>query len=161
MLCVMASPALTIYRMLLGLIVVLCLVFLGGTAYWFFFHRGDEPIAVLGAQSAPETQEFAEAHIFTGIGRLRLSTAGPQSAMVILTITFPYIPTDRAFAEELAARIGDFRTIAGDYFLSFNIEELLVKDEEEIKAELLELFNQVLRLGRIQILFFNDFLLFD
>ena len=154
----MASPALTIYRILLGLIVTLSLVFLAGTAYWFFFQRGNEAIAVLGTQGTPETNGE---RIFTGIGRMRLSTAEPQPAMVILTVNFPYSSGDRAFAEELATRVRDFRDITGDYFLSVNSQELIDKSEEEIKTELLEAFNSILRLGSIQTLFFNDFLILE
>ena len=157
----MASPALTIYRILLGLIVILSLVFLGGTAFWFFNHRGNEAIVILGTQRVPETNGIPEEHIFTGIGRLRLSTAEPQSAMVILTINFPYSSGDRAFAEELATRIRDFRTITRDYFQSISGQELMNKSEEQIKTELLQAFNSILRLGRIQSLFFNDFLILE
>ena len=149
------GPALTIYKILLGLIVILSLIFLGGTAYWFFSHRFNQEVS--------ETHGIAplDEQIFTGIGRLRLNTAEPQSAMVILTITFPYSPGDRAFAEELAARIRDFRTITSNYFLSINTADLLIKNEEEVKFELLEEFNSILRLGSIQILYFNDFLILD
>jgi flagellar FliL protein len=117
--------------------------------------------SIRGTGDELELQELPGAHTFTGIGRLRLSTAEPQSAMVILTITFPYSPEDRAFSEELATRVRDFRAIAEAYFLSLSIGDLGNKSEEQIKADLLERFNRVLRLGKIQTLYFSDFMIFD
>ena len=101
------------------------------------------------------------------MGVLRLSTKDgtssleSPSAMVILAVTFPYSPEDRAFSEELAARVNEFRAIVKDYCLSFTSDELRSKREDEIKADLLESFNRVLRLGKIQTLYFNDFMIID
>ncbi|MDR1128818.1 MAG: flagellar basal body protein FliL, partial [Treponema sp.] len=99
--------------------------------------------------------------IFTGIGRIRASTGAPEPATVILSIAFPYPSQDRAFSEELAARIGDFRSGAIAYFASLSTEELRQKDEAAIKTELLGRFNDLLRLGRITALYFSDYLIIE
>jgi flagellar basal body-associated protein FliL len=146
----------------------LCLVFLAGTGYVLFL-QGNGVSRFFGTQGIPGNegvQGAAEAgepgiHTFTGIGRLRLSTAEPQSAMVIVTITFPYSPEDRAFSEELAVRVRNFRTITEDYFQSTHAKDLRNRSEAQVKADLLERFNRQLRLGKIQTLYFNDFMIFD
>ena len=150
------TPFLIVYRILLALFLVLALIFLGGTAYGLLFRKNME---VPGASQVQGTSRDPEEHIFTGIGRLRLSTN--NSAMVILTVTFPYSTEDRAFSEELAARVRDFRTITEEYFQSASAGELQGKSEEQVKTDLLERFNSVLRLGKIRILYFNDFMILE
>jgi len=113
----------------------------------------------------PENNQFdisqigAEEQIFTGIGRIRIPTADPQSGMVVIFVSFVFNPEDRPFSEELALRVGDFRNIVREYIGSFPISELQRLSEESIKAELLRKFNAILRLGQIQILYFNDFMI--
>ncbi|MDR1803554.1 MAG: flagellar basal body-associated FliL family protein [Treponema sp.] len=96
---------------------------------------------------------------FTGIGRLRISTADPQPGMVILFVSFIYHPEDRVFSEELMLKIRDFREIIVEYIGSFTIEDLQTQEEENIKHELLRRFNAVLRLGQIETLYFSDFMI--
>jgi flagellar basal body-associated protein FliL len=95
---------------------------------------------------------------FTGIGRIRISTADPQPGMVILFVSFVYNPGDKLFSEELVLKIKDFREIITDYIGSFSVEELQKQEEENIKLELLRRFNAVLRLGQIETLYFSDFM---
>ena len=147
-----------IHKFLLALLVCLALVFLGGTVYSLFFRQ----------KPAEFTVPSPTDRIFTGIGRLRLpaannaGTAGTgQGPVVILSITFPYEPEDRPFTEELASRVGEFRSITGEYFLSFTAASLAKKSEEEIKKELLDRFNRILRLGKIGTLYFNDYLVLE
>jgi flagellar basal body-associated protein FliL len=87
------------------------------------------------------------------------SGGGTGASTLILSIAFPYPPRDQAFSEELASRITDFRAIAGDYFSSLSAESLAGLNEETAKAELLRRYNGVLRLGKIETLYFNDFLI--
>jgi flagellar basal body-associated protein FliL len=165
-------PTITIiYRSLFVLLLFLVIFFLGATVYAFFFRNADgaslpgSSVDVFPAISAAQ----GEQSIFTGIGRLRLSTADESGAnltealpvTVVISVTFPYKPDDRAFSEELAARIRDFRTLTESYFLSIKSEELKNMNEEQIKADLLERYNSVLRLGKIDTLYFGDFMLLD
>ena len=154
-----------VYRLPLGLILIMVLFLLGGTFYGFYFQKETGTMSASGTrnpgnQVVQGTQAFPEEHVFTGIGRLRLSTDN-SSAMVIFTVTFPYSPEDRAFSEELVARVKDFRIIAEGYFKSFTATEIQNKNEQQIKTELLERFNRVLRLGKIQTLYFNDFMILE
>jgi hypothetical protein len=78
---------------------------------------------------------------------------------VILAVGFPYDPGDLFFAEELSARVGDFRRLSAEYFASLSAGELLELGEGIVKAELLRRYNSALRLGRIGRLYFNEYMI--
>jgi flagellar basal body-associated protein FliL len=151
-----------ISRILAVIAAVLALILLAGTVYALVLRGKSEKTEAVapvpGENPSPEAEIDG---MFTGIGRIRASTGSPEPATVILSIAFPYSPRDRAFSEELAARIGDFRAGAIDYFASFSTEELRQKDEAAIKTELLECFNGLLRLGQITTLYFGDYLIIE
>jgi flagellar basal body-associated protein FliL len=102
-----------------------------------------------------------DAAIFTGLGRLRCPTAGPGPVLVILQASFPYFPGDRPFSEELVFRLRDFRSLTAAYFAALSPEELRSKGEDQVKAELLEKYNALLRLGRIETLYFNEYMVVE
>ncbi|MDR3166537.1 MAG: flagellar basal body-associated FliL family protein [Treponema sp.] len=160
---------LTLYRVLLVITILLALVLLGGTLYALvFFDPAAGPLnrspATLSAPAPGRTASspsVPEEGVFTGIGRIRANTADDDPGTVILFVTFPYAPEDRAFSEELVARLGDFRNATRDYFGSLREEELRSMGEDALKEELLRRYNALLRLGRIEILYFNDFMIVD
>lgn len=147
---------LVLYRVLVGVVFLLIFVLFGGTLYALVFRgsagRGD-------SQGAPIPGEAGG--VFTGIGRIRAVTAGPRTATVILSATFPYPPEDRAFSEELAAKIGQFRGITAEYFAAFPVEELRRKEEGAVKEDLRQRYNSILRLGSITRLYFNDYMIIE
>ena len=157
-----------LYRVLWGVVFALALALAGGTLYAYF--RGSAagdgrgpctpPGSGRGAPAAASRAEGDES-VFAGIGRIRVSTSGPDPAAVIVSIAFPYIAGDRAFSEELAARLPDLRRTTEDYFASHSSEELRRQSEPDIKDELLRRYNSILRLGRIERLFFSDYLVID
>jgi len=143
----------SLYRGLLICLLLLGLIIIGGTIYQVFFHDNSpryDQINIL-----PES----EGQTFTGIGRIRISTADPEPGMVILFVSFIYHPDDKFFSEELVSKIGDFREIIMDYIGSFSIENLRKLEEEYIKLELLKRINAVLRLGQIETLYFSDYII--
>jgi flagellar basal body-associated protein FliL len=150
-----------ISRILAIIAIVLALILLAGTVYGLVLRgKSGKPETAASAPGGPSPEAGLDG-MFTGIGRIRASTGAPEPATVILSIAFPYSPQDKAFSEELAARIGDFRSGAADYFASFSTEELRQKDEAAIKAELLERFNGQLQLGQITTLYFSDYLIIE
>jgi flagellar basal body-associated protein FliL len=154
-----------IYRALLILLFFVGLLLLGGTLYALVFLR--EGNRAVSGQPLGALPPAGEEQLFTGIGLIRVSAGDDDSPTIIVSITFPYSQADKAFSEELAARIGDFRTIAADYFKSLSAGELgssdSIKsiDENVLKEELLSRYNGILRLGKIRVLYFNDFLYLD
>jgi len=99
--------------------------------------------------------------IFSGVGRLRIPLAGQPPATVVLSVSFPYPADDQSFAEELATRTGDFRSIAIGYFSALRREDIARLDEAATKNEILARYNALLRLGRIQELYFTDLIIID
>ena len=143
-----------VYRGLLIVLLFFGLVFIGGTLYGVFFHNNPSE-----NEQREALQIRDEGQIFTGIGRVRIPTMDPQPGMVIIFVSFMYYPADRPFSEELVLRIGDFRNIIREYLGSFPVTELQQLSDETIKAELLRRFNAILRLGRIEVLYFSDFMI--
>jgi len=137
-------------------LIVLGIIIIGGTIYGVLF-RTIPP----GYSSNLQIDALlsGQGQTFTGIGRIRVSTADPQPGIVILFVSFIYHPEDKAFSEELALRVRDFRGIITDYIGSFSTAELQEQGEEDIKAELLRRFNTILRLGKIEVLYFSDFMI--
>jgi flagellar basal body-associated protein FliL len=121
-----------------------------------------EPVLRLGRDRQAQTVRvqnedqlnMADTRVFSGLGRLRIPLS--NSSILILSIAFPYSASDVAFTEELASKINDLRGIASDYFSSLPAEKLTFINEEEAKTEILKRYNENLRLGRIEALYFND-----
>jgi flagellar basal body-associated protein FliL len=110
-------------------------------------------------QAATVQGQNDDIRVFSGLGRLRIPLS--NSSNMLLTIAFPYPANDTAFTEELAAKIGDVRALAAGYFSSLPEEKLIIIDEETAKQEILRRYNAILRLGRIQSLFFSDMMIID
>ena len=167
-------PLLILYRALLVLVLALGLFILGGTLYAVFRGPGGGGRAASGGRAGQGGPEAAGEAVFTGIGRLRIPLAVPGDggdragqfseegrAVLVISISFPYSPRDRAFSEELASKVEDFRRIAREYFSARSAEELRFLEEEKMKAGLLAAYNSALRLGKIGTLYFNDLLFFE
>jgi flagellar basal body-associated protein FliL len=143
-----------VVHILLVIVIALVLLIAGGTVYALLIRqpsRGEAPVETAALPVASGSERYAS------IGRLRLQTAGPESATVVFSITFPYDAEDRFFAEEIAAREKDFRDLTASYVSALSAEELHNLDEERLKGELLSRYNGLLRLGRIQTLYLIDF----
>jgi flagellar basal body-associated protein FliL len=148
-------------RVLLVLALALALVIAAGTVYALIFRGASAPAPAPQPASAPAPPASPDAAIFTGLGRLRCPTGGPKAGVAILQASFPYFPGDRPFSEELVSRLGEFRALTAAYFAALSPEELRGKSEAEVKAELLGSYNALLRLGRIQTLYFNEYMLLE
>jgi flagellar basal body-associated protein FliL len=143
-----------IYRILLGIALALALIFLSGTIWALFLRQSGTAPASLPRSGG---SSIKEERIFTGIGRQRLLCS--DGTMVILDVTFPYDFADKAFSEELSSRIPGFRGITTEYFKAQNRTELEETSEDALKAGLLAQYNKTLRLGKLRVLYFNDFML--
>ncbi|MDR0323653.1 MAG: hypothetical protein LBI12_04310 [Treponema sp.] len=149
-----------IYMILLYVAGALILLFFAGTIFGLV-RSSNNPILKLGksSETASVNSQYDDIRVFSGIGRLRIPLS--NSSILILSIAFPYSANDITFTEELAAKITDFRTIAYDYFSSLPAKDVSQINEEAAKAEILKRFNESLRLGRIQTLYFSDLMVLD
>ena len=156
------------YRIIVALLIALVVILVSGSLYALIRPAGSEPLFRIGG-SAGREQGSAGLHkvasgpvgVFSGIGRLRIPAAGEPPATIIVSISFPYPIDDRPFTEELASRIGEFRSIATGYFASLPREKMIRLDEDLAKSEILRRYNALLRLGRIEALYFNDLMIID
>jgi flagellar basal body-associated protein FliL len=158
-------------RLLYGVLVAqLCVIVL--VTVWAFITK---PVRET-VQDETQTETFAEAAIsqtqnsvFTGIGRLRAGLAVPARqgsaadgpATAVVTIAFPYNSADRPFLEELSFNTRKFRSITTDYFASIPQDSPLLTDEAALKHELLSRYNSLLYLGKIDTLYFTEFIIVD
>jgi len=155
-----------LYRVIIALILVLVVVLVIGSLYAVFRSPDSEPLFHIGGsggdeQGRGEPVPAGAVNVFSGIGRLRIPLAGDTSATIIIAISFPYPADDRPFAEELASRIGDFRSIANDYFASLSPEKAAALNEDAAKSDILKRYNALLRLGQIDTLYFGDLMVVD
>jgi len=175
-----------VYRVIVVFMLVLVSLLVAGTLYGFLRSRDSGPLfriggggqgggAVRDGNSIPDG--VSPYSIFSGIGTLRIQNtgksqvpgkAGQQSALsepavIVISISFPYKADDRPFTEELASNLGKFRSIATNYFANLPRDSLarLNEEEEQAKVEILRQYNAVLRLGRIETLYFSDLMVMD
>jgi flagellar basal body-associated protein FliL len=159
---------LIVYRVFVVLAIALVAALAAGSLYALFRSPNSGPLFRIGSAAGkgqgghrPDTGASAASNVFSGIGRLRIPLAGEPAAAIILSVSFPYPADDRAFAEELASRIGDFRSIAAEYFASLPRAKTINLDEEAAKTGILKRYNAMLRLGRIETLYFGDLMIVE
>jgi flagellar protein FliL len=158
------------YRILIVIVLVLITLIAGGTIVGLSARGSDQTgtaqSETQGEASGEVPRKTGAGHVrpqayFTGVGRIRAATADARPATVIVSIAFPYDKADASFSEELAARTRDFRELAVDLFSSYTSDRLRKADETELKTELLRRYNALLRLGSIETIYFNDYLVVD
>ena len=172
------KKAIVLLRIVLALVAIMVLAIITGSLYAVLRPGDAEPLFRIGAGSGSAsgtrrigpavatggvnaTSASGETAVFSGIGRLRIPLAGEPQAVLILSVSFPYVAGDRAFAEELASRIGSFRSIVTDYFGSLTASEITSLDEDAALAEILRRYNALLRLGKIETLHFGDLMVIE
>ena len=159
------------YRILIVIVLLLVAVIVAGTAFGLGRRA---PASAVGAEARTaggrsgsegleerRTGADRKSAYFTGVGRIRAATTDARPATVIVSIAFPYDKTDVPFSEELAAKTREFRQVAVEFFSSYAGEKLRKTSEAELKAELLRRYNALLRLGKIEAVYFNDYLIVE
>jgi len=161
---------LVMYRTAVTLVLVLFGVLAVGSLYALMRPSDSGPLLYLGRQGDHAVgqgsgsggwRDSGPVGVFSGIGRLRIPLAGVPPATVVLSLSFSYPADDLFFAEELATRVGEFRSIAVGYFSSFSREDIARLDETQARNEILARYNALLHLGRIETLYFTDLLVIE
>jgi flagellar protein FliL len=151
-----------LYIGLLSLAGVLFLLLIIGTIIGVARSSGSQPLFRLGkstetpAETASPDDDIRE---FSGLGRLRIPLS--NSSTLVLLITFPYPAHDTVFTEELAAKTGEFRSLAADYFSALPADKIAHLDEDAAKKEILSRYNAILRLGQIRTIYFSGMNVID
>jgi flagellar protein FliL len=134
---------------------VLLVVIATGTVYGVMSGSRARKLALQGAPLP------AGAGMFDGVGRVRVTTADNPPAVVVVDVVFPFEGSDRQFREELQQKRNELRSAASAFFSSRKADELRPANEATIKAALRDTLNGVLRLGRIEDIYFPEFQVID
>lgn len=99
---------------------------------------------------------------YTGLGTIRAVTKIEEDedfgTAIVMTPWFSYTEDDSAFFEELSRKRVPIIGIITNYFSSKTYSQLQKINEEKIKADLLNLINNQLSLGKISQIYFTDFI---
>ncbi|MDR2922493.1 MAG: hypothetical protein LBU85_04010 [Treponema sp.] len=173
------NKMLVFYRIIVVLMLFLVALLIAGSLYAFLRSRDSGPLIRIGSavENGGGTERAGKGgshagqtggvySVFSGMriqnsGKLQAGQQQTQPAVIVISISFPYNAGDRPFTEELASKIEDFRAITVNYFAGLPRDSLSRLDEEQIKAEILGQYNALLRLGKIETLYFSDLMIVE
>lgn len=115
----------------------------------------------LTIEQASAKQEKNDLSVFSSIGRLRLLTSDNKDITIILKPYFFYPTSDKDFYEELVTKNQKMRFLISEYFENKSFDFIKTTKEMEIKKELLEILNESLVMGKIQDLYFDEYIFLD
>ena len=104
---------------------------------------------------------------YTGLGTIRCITApqadNPEDAgtAVVITPWLSYPEDDTVFFEELARKRLIITGIFTSYFNACTKVELLSRTEDKIKQDLVEQINEQMSLGKIEGIYFTDYIFLE
>ena len=146
------------------LILLLCgilFVIIFVSAYFLFSKPDDKINEYRKVDNPVNLQKSVDYSVFSDFGRLRTFTAdNPQIPVVVL----PFISykTENSFLyEELCQKQRKIRTIILQFFTQKTQKELFSMGEEIVKSELLKLINEELAMGKIEALYFEEYIFLE
>lgn len=151
----------------LGLIIIL------GTIIGFLTHKAKLGKNLRTPDPSPsEIESLNRANgtnlaAYTGLGTFRITTKpqteeeGDYGNLLVLSPWFSYPQEDIAYFEELSRKRVVISGIITNYFINKNKAEILDIPEDKIKADLLEEINGQLSLGKIEELYFTEYIFLD
>lgn len=102
---------------------------------------------------------------FNELGQIRTITKSPDDehtgTLVIVSPWFSYDAGNTILLEELSQKSQQEKAIIINYFGQNTKHELLEKGEDTVKEEIKELLNDQLILGKIQNIFFKEYIFFE
>lgn len=118
-----------------------------------------------GAKPTGQTVETKDYGAYTTLGQIRASTmkdpSSQTSALVIVEPWFSYSNEDPAFEEELDNKRQKIRSIFLQLFANSSFQQLRDMGEAQVKTMLLESINKELILGKIDGIFFEEYLFLE
>lgn len=156
----------TVLICIIGLLICIILV---GTVFGLQKKNASELPATVSTDKAVSLNapKLNAGSTYFELGTIRIVTApdssekdGTGTALVISPwITYP--EGDNVFYEELARKKGVIRGIFTKYFSEASKNQLKKKNESVITADLKDLINAQLSLGKIQDLYFTDYIFLE
>lgn len=149
--------------LLLVIIIILSLILLG-TVFVFISGNAD-PAKNLRKQETTsdvlKELESSNTAYYTQIGTLRCKTKDTNPIALVVNISFEYPTNDIPFYEEIFRKNKKITLLIIDYFENFKKEELLEKGELKIKADLTEIINSELVLGKIKTVYLTEYIFLE
>ncbi|MBO7135098.1 MAG: hypothetical protein J6V73_00570, partial [Spirochaetaceae bacterium] len=105
-----------------------------------------------------ERKSGAKNTVYNDIGRLRAITADVPPVSLVVKPFFTFPAEDNAFFEELVQKKRRLRSVFLDYFALHSKDELIKMGEAAVKQELIEKLNAELMLGKIDVLYFDEYI---
>ncbi len=118
--------------------------------------RKEDPSPTIITKKSDDTTS-----VYSQLGLLRCSTADDPAIPIVVSPYFPYPSSDTAFFEEIFKKNQKLRLIVTSYFESYTQKELLDAGEELIKTSLLERINDELVLGKVDELYFAEYIFLE
>ncbi|MBR1912505.1 MAG: hypothetical protein IJ828_09150 [Treponema sp.] len=102
---------------------------------------------------------------FNELGQIRTITKSPDDehtgTLLVVTPWFSYDASNTILQEELSQKSQQEKAIIINYFGQNTKSELLAKGEDSVKDEIKALLNEQLILGKIQNIFFKEYIFFE
>ena len=146
------------------LILLLCgilFVIIFVSAYFLFSKPEDKINEYRKIDNPVNLQKSVDYSVFSDFGRLRTFTAdNPQIPVVVL----PFISykTENSFLyEELCQKQRKIKSIILQFFTQKTQKELFLLGEDSIKLQLLQIINDELSMGKIEALYFEEYIFLE
>ena len=155
-----------IFKILSLCVAILLALIVSGTIIAFATGKAKPGSGMRNIDPLPQRIAEKAADIsFTEYERLRTLTKpadlNSNGSPVIISPWISYKSGDKSFYEELTQKNRKIQTIITDYFASHTKQELLNLKENTIKAEILQNINKELVLGKIQAIYFKEYIFLD
>lgn len=118
------------------------------------FSKDNRIIRYRKAENIPQ-EDAMQQDTLTVLGEMRLRC---KDCALVLSVWFSHDKDDTPFTEELEAKNRKIKAIIADFFSQYTQKELMTMKEINIKQTLLQLINEQLVLGKINNLYFNQYI---
>ena len=154
-----------LYAIIIGLLIVLII----GTITGLANKRKSEPEVLLQQGKAVNLSKPANTDIvsYYEIGKIRIVTPSEEpeneqeGCVLVVNPWLSYAEGDTVFYEEIARKRGVIKGICTTYFSERSKNHLLSITEKKVEQELVELINAQLSLGKVQDLYFTDYIFLE
>lgn len=154
-----------LYAIIIGLLIVLII----GTITGLANKRNSEPEVLLQQGKAVNLSKPANTDIvsYYEIGNIRIVTPSEEpeheqeGCVLVVNPWLSYAEGDTVFYEEIARKRGVIKGICTTYFSERSKNHLLSITETKVEQELLELINAQLSLGKVQDVYFTDYIFLE
>ena len=154
-----------LYAIIIGLLIVLII----GTITGLANKRNSEPEVLLQQGKAVNLSKPANTDIvsYYEIGNIRIVTPSEEpeneqeGCVLVVNPWLSYAEGDTVFYEEIARKRGVIKGICTTYFSERSKNHLLSITETKVEQELIELINAQLSLGKVQDVYFTDYIFLE